>query len=357
MEASRGVRPRQKECTCAVDTWATVARGRGATGEATLHGGRESAWTALQLTALHHHLLASKLTLSNTQLISSMPRHPGYDVTEQPERQHAHFRPPHRCTESGNNYGLACCKAACEGVNARNDRFVSAVEPLAEPSMDSIAHHTRQLLLVATQLAQMGSDSVSATYNSSSSDHRALITLTSEERNTGLAEWTREVERLQAELAFSASTSSTAVNDAERSAPLLPLQADVAAEHSQESSARWLAELVAADPDSEAVDAQRYQAYAHLTGLALALSRWWQWMEVGGPRLGPPLSLSLPPLARAGYLRYATVVGREADRCESEQQLSKWQTLEERHSVVRLTHNPHLLNEFRQHQVCTTTDL
>ena len=80
-EASRGVRPRQKECTCAVDTWATVARGRGATGEATLHGGRESAWTALQLTALHHHLLASKLTLSNTQLISSMPRHPGYDVT------------------------------------------------------------------------------------------------------------------------------------------------------------------------------------------------------------------------------------------------------------------------------------
>ena len=81
MEASRGVRPRQKECTCAVDTWATVARGRGATGEATLHGGRESAWTALQLTALHHHLLASKLTLSNTQLISSMPRHPGYDVT------------------------------------------------------------------------------------------------------------------------------------------------------------------------------------------------------------------------------------------------------------------------------------
>ena len=81
MEASRGVRSRQKECTCAVDTWATVARGRGATGEATLHGGRESAWTALQLTALHHHLLASKLTLSNTQLISSMPRHPGYDVT------------------------------------------------------------------------------------------------------------------------------------------------------------------------------------------------------------------------------------------------------------------------------------
>ena len=64
-----------------MDTWATVARGRGATGEATLHGGRESAWTALQLTALHHHLLASKLTLSNTQLISSMPRHPGYDVT------------------------------------------------------------------------------------------------------------------------------------------------------------------------------------------------------------------------------------------------------------------------------------
>ena len=252
--------------------------------------------------------------------------------TEQPERQHAHFRPPHRCTESGHNYGLACCKAACEGVNARNNRFVSAVEPLAERSMDSIAHHTRQLLLVATQLAQMGSDSVSATYNSSSSDHRALILLTSEERNTGLAEWTREVERLQAGYAFSASTSSISVSDAERSAPLLPLQADVAAEHSQEGSARWLAELVAADLDSEAVDAQRYQAYAHLTGLALALSRWWQWMEAGGPRLGPPLSLSLPPLARAGYLRYATVVGREADRCESEQQLSKWQALEERHS-------------------------
>ena len=216
------------------------------------------------------------------------------------------------------NYGLGCCKAGCAAVTARNDRFIRAVDPLAEPSVDSIARHTQQLLLLATQLAHLGNQSANTSANSSSSANGSSMLLTPEERSAELAVWTREVERLQEGLIFTSTSSSATEGDAERRARLLPRQADGAAEHSAEGSARWLAELAAADPDNEAVDAQRYRAYAHLTGLALTLARWWQWMEAGGPRLGPPLTLSLPPLGRAGYQRYATVVGRAADRCESE---------------------------------------